>query len=264
MKKIVFNLLAFLLICSPVNSQNLTGKDGEAILTRNNSFSKAGIGTTIFQGDRITTSGDSYIYTMDFSAGTFSQRANTTVDVMVLSRTKGCSITQLLYSGKGISWQKKPFTCPLSKLIIFNRKGGVYISPRSRIELTEKDDSIIAISEYGGLIQEKNGITQTLKTGEFNVTMKNGNPGERQKIDYFLTIKNWKTRYIANAVYVSFFTSPINTVKINGKTFDVSSDGKVSALIKYPILESSLYIELDSPFTSKIIVKQIDRSKIYR
>ena len=260
----VCTVLLSCLLCLPVNAQNFTGKGGEAFIQRNNQIFKGSIYTQIFQGDRITTSDKPYIYDLDFNSGTMFQRNNTTVEVAVLSRPRGCSVTHLVYSGKGISWKKKPFTCKLSRLIIFNTKGGIYVSPNSDIELKEKNDSIIAIVKTGDLEQEKDGIIENIRSGEFNVTDMNGKPGKPQKYDYFQTIKNWHVEYSPTAVIINFNTSPVNDVKINGIPFAVSPSGEVKALIKYPILESDFYVELDSPFSSKIVIKPLEKSKIYR
>jgi hypothetical protein len=256
MKKILITGLVNLLFASPVIAQNFTGKSGEAFVNRNGNLFRAGNGTVLVQGDEITTANKQYLYSIDFNAGTFFQFPNSTVDISVLNRFKGCSITQVIYSGK-IGLEKVPFTCKFSSFTFINKKGGFYRSRNTQIILEEKEKSNVLIVENGETENEQNGEKVIVKSNQFNVTEEGENPGKAQDISYVLGLDFFSYRRVSTGIVVRLKTSPINKVRINYSEYKLFPSGELNVFIKYPILENQLIIELENFRSKKIIVKNL-------
>lgn len=256
MKKLLITGLINLLFTLPAIAQSFTGKSGDAFVIRNGNLFRAGNGTVLIQGDSITTANKQYLYSIDFNAGTFFQFPNSTVDISVLNRFKGCSITQVIYGGK-VGLEKVPFTCKFSSFTFINRKGGFYRSKNTKITLEEKEKSNVLIVENGETENEQNGVKIIVKTNQFNVTEEGKNPGLPQDISYVLGLDYFAYKRVSTGIVVKLKTSPINKVKINYLEYKLSSSGELSVFIKYPILENQLIIELENFRSKKIIMKNL-------
>ncbi len=209
-------------VAAPVSAQNFEVRSGYSFLQRpGERFSLANPGVKLFQNDRITTGGDSKVDVwIDYKAGIVSLGNFSQLDLVQVTRRRGCSVQTIEFQG-GLGAKIKPFTCPSSLLrIISQNNGAVYTFRGTEAHLSTTGDrsQVTVITGEVEARQQKGRVV--VPTGKGAIIDGQEHP-VLVDIDWLKKLET-KTR----GDRIKGQVNPLNKVQVNGSPVETNAHGQ--------------------------------------
>ena len=226
----------------PVHAQSLEVIQGAGFVQRGRVTRPAQAGGQLKQGDRVSTTSGSLDVLLDYSAGTIQLQPQTTADLILIARKRGCLREQISFLGR-LRVKIKPFLCSTSLLQLISPQGLWEYRGTSGYCGSSEDSSFCAV-EHGRIVATAQGKSVSISTGYASRIYPGEPPTRPQRLDSDQELKafRWEGDRVEGQI------NPFNALEINDQPVPVASDGTFSARVGRVVVSNSLRVVVRSPF----------------